>query len=252
MALNSQPVTTTIGVDHRLRAIASPLQLPAWRRRLAKHPDGDYAHYILQGIEHGFRIGVDQSRVFKSAKKNMLSAQRNPQVIEEYLQGEVTKGNILGPFSPGTAPDTHINRFGAIPKKHQPGKWRLITDLSYPEGNSVNDAIDPSLCSLSYITVDQVAEKALALGRGALIAKTDIKSAYRLVPVYPNDRRWLGMRWNNEVYIDGMLPFGLRSAPKIFNALADAVEWCVSKEGVPYVYHYLDDFVVLGPPQSDL
>ena len=48
-----------------------------------------------------------------------------------------------------------------------------------------------------------------------------------------------------------MLPFGLRSAPKIFNALADAVEWCVSKEGVPYVYHYLDDFVVLGPPQSD-
>ena len=28
----------------------------------------------------------------------------------------------------------NINRFGVIPKRHQPGKWRLITDLSYPHG----------------------------------------------------------------------------------------------------------------------
>ena len=52
------------------------------------------------------------------------------------------------------------------------------------------------------------------------------------------------------MYVDGKLPFGLRSAPKIFNALADGLEWCVSKEGVPYIYHYLDDFIVLGPPGS--
>ena len=169
-------------------------------------------------------------------------------MIEEYLHSEVAKGNILGPFPPDTAPKVHINRFGAIPKRHQPGKWRMITDLSYPEGNSVNDAIDPALCSLSYITVDQVAQKALSLGKGALIAKIDIKSAYRLVPVHPNDRRWLGMKWKGEVYIDGMLPFGLRSAPKIFNALADAVEWCILQEGVPHVYHYLDDFAVVAPP----
>ena len=115
-----------------------------------------------------------------------------PQVIDS----EMAKTNILGPFPPDTAPKVHINRFGAIPKKHQPGKW---TDLSYPEGNSVNDAIDLALCSLSYITVDQVAQKALSLGKGAFIAKTDIKTAYRLVPVHPNDRRWLGMKWEGEV-----------------------------------------------------
>ena len=48
-----------------------------------------------------------------------------------------------------------------------------------------------------------------------------------------------------------MLPFGLRLAPKIFNAVADALEWCVTKEGVNYVYQYLDDFVVLGPPSYE-
>jgi len=48
-----------------------------------------------------------------------------------------------------------------------------------------------------------------------------------------------------------MLSFGLRSAPKIFTALADTLEWCIAKEGVKYIYHYLDDFVVLGLPDSE-
>ena len=33
-------------------------------------------------------------------------------------------------------------------------KWRLIIDLSNPRGHSVNDIIPKTLCSLSYITVD--------------------------------------------------------------------------------------------------
>ena len=115
----------------------------------------------------------------------------------------------------------------------------------------MNDAIDPALCSLAYITVEQVAAKALSLGKGALVAKIDIKSAYRLVPVHPDDRKCLGMHWDGKIYIDSKLPFGLRSAPKIFNAVADAVEWCVHADGVPNVYHYLDDFAVVEPPSSE-
>ena len=157
----------------------------------------------------------------------------------------------MGPFGKAVAPKVHINRFGVIPKKHQPGKWRLISDLSYPEGRSVNDLITPKWCSLSYISVEQVATEALLKGKGALIAKIDVKSAYRLIPVYPGDRKWLGMEINGQVYIDGMLPFGLRSAPKLFNALADALEWCVAQEGVDSMFHYLDDFAVVGPPNSE-
>ena len=99
-----------------------------------------------------------------------------------------------------------------------------------------NHAIRPDLCTLSYVTVDQVALKAIALGRGSLIAKIDIKSAYRLIPICPRDKKWLGMEWRGEVYMDGMLPFGLRSAPKIFNAVADGLEWCVARAGVQCVY----------------
>ena len=74
----------------------------------------------------------------------------------------------------------------------------------------------------------------MSLGKGSLLAKIDIKSAYHLIPISPRDRLCLGMQWNNAVYVDGMLPFGLRSAPKIFNALADGLEWC--KEGVQHIF----------------
>jgi len=127
----------------------------------------------------------------------------------------------------------------------------LITDLSYPEDESLNDAIDPNLCSVKYIIVDQVARLAVLLGRGSLIAKIDIKSAYRLIPVVPQEQRYLGMFWRNHVYVDGMLPFGLRSAPKIFTAVADVLEWRISRAGVQYIYHYLDDSVVLECPDAE-
>ena len=52
------------------------------------------------------------------------------------------------------------------------------------------------------------------------------------------------------MYVDLMLPFGLRSAPKIFSALADGLEWYLRHLGVRYVFHYLDDFLVVGPPAS--
>ncbi len=90
----------------------------------------------------------------------------------------------------------------------------------------------------------------LALGRGCLLAKLDIKSAFRIVPVHPADRYLLGMRWCDQLYVDTVLSFGLRSAPKIFNALADALEWVLRDHGIRFVRHYLDDFMLMGPPAS--
>ena len=54
--------------------------------------------------------------------------------------------------------------------------------------------------------------------------------------------------------MDTCLPFGLRSAPKIFNAAADALEWIIANEGeffVEFIIHYLDDFLFGGRPNAD-
>ena len=63
----------------------------------------------------------------------------------------------------------------------------------------------------------------LSLGQGAQMAKVDIESAYGIIPDYPTDRLFLGMQWREKTYVDAALPFGLRSAPKIFNMVADSL-----------------------------
>ena len=82
------------------------------------------------------------------------------------------------------------------------------------------------------------------------MAKVDVKSAFSVVPVHPNDCMLLGMMWDGHYYVDGVLPFGLRSAPKIFNALADALQWNVMQNGVCYLKHCLEDFVTVGRQNS--
>ena len=236
----------------QLQGISSPLKdrLSLWQRALAEHPDRLFRGYVLEGIASGFRIGFDHASRLNSATRNMPSAASNPQVIDAYISAEAQAGRMLGPFSRADVSTLHVNRMGLVPKGRTPGKWRLITDLSFPEGASVNDGVPADLCSLRYTTVSQVATAAMQLGKGALLAKMDIQSAYRLIPVHPDDRHLLGVVWRQECYVDGMLPFGLRSAPKIFTAVADALEWILRRRGVSFVEHYLDDFVTIGPPSS--
>ena len=52
--------------------------------------------------------------------------------------------------------------------------------------------------------------------------------------------------WRDAIYIDRMLPFGLRSAPKIFSAVADALQWILSNKGISHSLHYLDDFIMVA------
>ena len=40
----------------------------------------------------------------------------DPKVIDEYIQEETDKGNILGPFSLLSPSGYHVNRIGVIPK----------------------------------------------------------------------------------------------------------------------------------------
>ena len=126
--------------------------------------------------------------------------------------------------------------------------------LTFPDEASVNKGIDSAFCSLEYTSAETVVTTAamvLGMGRGAQLAKLDVQSAYRLLPVHPVDRPLLGIEWNGAHFIDGMLPFGLRSAPNIFTAVADALEWILRGEGVEHVDHYLDDYILFGPPGSD-
>ena len=142
--------------------------------------------------------------------------------------------------------EVHLSPMSIIPKKN---KWRLIVDLSSPKGDSINDGIDQERSSLSYISINHLSTLVVSEGRNSFMVKADIKEAYRMVPVHPEDQHLLGKQWGNFIFIDKVLPFGLRSAPEIFSALADAIQWILCSKGVKRSLHYLDDFILVAKDQ---
>ena len=231
--------------------IQSPMTAAVWEVALANHPDIPYRDYLVKGLRHGFRIGFGYGLLqCASAGSNMQSAEVRPNVIADFLASELRDGRVLGLVAPAIAEAVHVNRFGLVPKGHQPEKWRLIVDLSFPAGRSVNDGIDPALCSLHYTSVDEACRRVMALGAGAMLAMFDVQGAFRTVPVQPDDRWLLGMQWQGKTYVDKVLPFSLRSAPKLYNAVADGLLWILASQDSVDGIHYLDDFLLFGAPGS--
>ena len=69
----------------------------------------------------------------------------------------------------------------------------MIVDLSSPKGFSIYDGISPELSSMSYVSLDHLASIVTSVGKGALLVKADIKEAYCMVPIHPNDQHLLGI-----------------------------------------------------------
>lgn len=240
-------------VPECLQETVSPLRVCKWRSYLGQHPNQEFADVVLRGISEGFRIGYDATRVpLRQKHNNMLSALEHPEVVTEYVAAESAAHRFIcvGDVETARSMGIHCSPFGVIPKKNRPNKWRLIINLSAPEGYSVNDGIERELASVSYTSIDDIISKILQLGQGSLLAKMDIKQAYRNVPVHPEDRPLLGMLWEGKVYVDTALPFGLRSAPLIFSAVANALLWIMKQKGVTYADNYIDDFITVGAPNS--
>ena len=210
--------------------VSTPLQADTCASLLAAHPDQWFAQFIVRGIRQGFRIGFDRSKGAspRPLKGNMSIPQ--PELVTQYLEREVSLGRmeIIARMNL-----VHTSPIGLIPKKGKPGRWRLIVHLSSPNGGSINDGIDQNLASLKYPTVDHLAMLVRQVGRGTYLVKADIKEAFRNIPIHPDDRWLLGVKWGGVTYVDKVLPFGLRSSTKIFSAIADAAQWLLVKRGYP-------------------
>ena len=84
---------------------------------------------------------------------------------------------------------------------------------------------------MAYSSVEDAVLLLHHLGQGALMAKNDIKDAYRIIPIHPHDRRYLGIEWQGQIFADKQMPFGLASASVIYSALSEALEWVLQHRG---------------------
>jgi len=80
--------------------INTPLNIGSWQHYLSTYPNQELVKYFLERIFKGFRIGlVTPIYPHRSAQKNLQAALLRPEVVDKYLQTELTLNRISGPFS---------------------------------------------------------------------------------------------------------------------------------------------------------
>lgn len=105
-------------------------------------------------------------------------------------------------------------------------------------------------CTVSYTSFDAAVFWGRYFGQGALMAKSEIESAFRLLPAHP-DMTALGCHWNGEFYVYRCLPMSCSITCPLFEQFSSFVEWVVrNMAGVESIVHYLDDFLCVAPASS--
>lgn len=219
------------------------------------HPDRQFVKNLLSGLEQGFDTGISATHLESYEAKNLLSSLRNKNVVSTLLQDEISKGYVIGPFHSPPFETYRISPIGIAEHKYS-GKKRLIVDLSAPHNNpihpSLNELINKDDFSLSYVKLDDAISIIKNTGKGSWLCKTDIKDAFKQIPIKPSLWNFHGIKWNGLYYFFTRLVFGSRSSPKIFDNLSKAVIWIAEHNyGIQHILHLLDDFLTVEHPSQE-
>ena len=118
--------------------IPSSLHVHEWRVRLQ-----DYMYHdtdLCNFLEYGWPVGYKATTLPTSTLKNHGSAIAEPDLIQSYLDRECGLGATCGPFSANPlCTDLTISPLQIAHSRS--GKSRVVFDLSFPSGFSVNNGI---------------------------------------------------------------------------------------------------------------
>jgi len=225
---------------HRQVLARTPIVLSELLSRLANYPLRDDAMILAEGFERGFTLGC-ASQISPRTAPNLPSIAANKLVARELIREEIAAGRVAGPFKHPPIKGLVCSPIGLVPKS-TPGKFRLIHHLSWPRGSSINNGIDPHNGHVTYSSFDSIVDKIMHMGRKTALAKVDIRSAFRLLPVRPEDYHLLGFRFEGEYYYDLAMPFGCRSSCKTFERFAKFMNWCIMQDRGPADSHSIFGF----------
>ena len=195
--------------------IQSQLKPDVWQKYLTNYWDSQ----LLLLLRYGFPLDFDYTSPLRSVNNNHSSASKYTTDVQAYLNEEKEFGAMLGPFNEAPIENIHVS---PLLTRDKPGGThrRVIVDLSFPHGYSVNAGVQsdtylntPFLLTLP--TIDNITNKVKQLGKGCHLYKIDLSRAFRHVKLDPKDYNLLGLSLNG-LYIDSCLPFGFRHGSALF------------------------------------
>ena len=239
--------------NHKGCRIAIPhskLNISIWREKLVGYSD----YIICDLLEFGFPLDYRGKNLDFSSRRNHKGARDHAAYVSKYLERECGLGRMAGPFVADPFPvPMMVSPINTVPKD-DPTERRVIVDLSWPPGRSINFGISKDvyldlLIDLKYASVEEVCQMVMEVGRGAHIYKRDLRHAYRQLPIDPGDYRYLGYYWEGYFYHDLVLVMGQRNAGMACTRTTDAVVHIHKSDGYRAT-NYLDDLIGVAPPAS--
>ena len=185
--------------------LLTPVKVDLLEQLLQDHPDTKLVREVIHGFRHGSKLKYKGPRT-GCIHNNLTSAHQFPKLLQQCLDKEITLGRVLGPFKQPPLDNLVCSPVGMVPKKNST-KMRMITHLSYPNGNSINHHIDPRDATTSYQSFDYAVKIVAKYDHGCYMSKGDVEAVFRILPILKKDRHLLGIKFNSRFYIDICLPF---------------------------------------------
>lgn len=202
--------------------------------------DKKETEFLYEGFKYGFPLGYKGPQL-RQTKANNLKLRVGDHIdLWNKVMKEVENKRYSGPWENPPFDNYIQSPIGLVPKQ-EPGQTRLITHLSHPVGDSVNSHIDKEDSAVSYMSFDdavrlaqQQCELAKVLdegneNKGVYLAKSDLKSAFRILPSRKQDWPWLVIKAMNPLdrkdyyFFDKAVTFGSSSSCKNFQRFSNGL-----------------------------
>lgn len=183
--------------------VKSGLQIQKWRDCLTDYHDS----FLCDFLEFGWPLGYKAEGPPESVATNHPSAKAHMPHVTKFIQEELNHDALLGPFEePPFKPWVRISPLMTRSKKDSLDR-RIIVDLSFPPGLSVNDGIDPkdhfgNDITYSLPSIMDLVTHVKTQGKSCYLWKADLTRAYRQLRVDPADSPLLGIKVGPHIYID--------------------------------------------------
>ena len=117
--------------------VPSQLNIHAWETML----QGYWDEQLLECLKFGFPLGFNRTCTLQHDKENHKSAVLFPEHVSKYIEEEQKFGAIIGPFEKSPIKNLHYSPFMTRDKPNSENR-RVILDLSWPRGESVNAGVE--------------------------------------------------------------------------------------------------------------
>lgn len=223
--------------------IPTKMNLELFENLLQDYHDKEVVEWMRFGWPTGYPLDAPEPVPHIINHKGALLY---PNHIDEYFKTEIKAKATIGPFIGIVFQDrVTLNPLNSRPKRTSKSKRRIILDLSFPKGTSVNDHIPKDSYlgkkyKLTYPTVDTLAKRIHELNYKCKIYRVDEERSFWQNPLDPIDYGLIGMHWKGLFFWDINSPQGLRTGAMFCQRCTNAIRYIMNSLNY-FLLNYLDD-----------